>query len=147
MPNDLIKNFGIPPEEPKRNIISLQASDTDVEADYQLARENIKDVIADGKEAISELLAIAKNSQQPRAYEVLTALLTAVAGMNSELVSVSKKYKDVIGKNLESGGDNVTNNNLFVTTAELHTMMFGKRTSIDIDATPIEQNRDKSNNE
>ena len=83
MPNDIVKDFGIPPEEPKKNVISLQASDSDVEADYQLARENIKDLIIDGKDAITELLAVAKSSQQPRVYEVLANLLATVGNMNS----------------------------------------------------------------
>lgn len=144
MPNkDVVENFGIPPEEPKRNIISLQASSSDVEADYQLARDNIKDLINDGKEAISQLLALAKSSQQPRAYEVLTALLNSVAGMNSELLTVSKKFKDIAGSNPDAD-TNVTNNtNLFITTAELHSMMFGKKTSLDSEVKTIEGKKDE----
>jgi hypothetical protein len=69
-------------------------------------------------------MLIAKQSQHPRAFEVIATLIKATADMKSELMSTHKKKADLeskTGKSTHSKGvANVTNNNLFVgSTAEL----------------------------
>ena len=44
---------------------------TDVQDDYQYARNNLYDVIDKGNEALDYLLELAKASEHPRAFEVV----------------------------------------------------------------------------
>jgi hypothetical protein len=106
--------------------ISLQASTSDVEADYQLARDNIKTVLGDAREAIDEMLQVAKTSQNPRAYEVLANLLKTTADINNQLLHVSKQYNDISGIN-NSGDTNINAENvIYMTTADLQKAINGK---------------------
>lgn len=105
----------IPYQEPEENDLASM--------DFEYIRENLQDLIAKGKEAIDELILIAKQSQHPRAFEVIATLLKATADMNSELMATHKRKADLdvkTGASHSKGVANVTNNNLFVgSTAEL----------------------------
>lgn len=96
-----------------------------VEKDFDYIRENLVELIAQGQEAIAELMMIAKQSQHPRAFEVIATLLKATADMNNDLAASHKKRIDLKPERVQhSKGTSVTNNNLFVgSTAELQTFL------------------------
>lgn len=102
----------------------VESENTSFEYDFDYAVNNIKELIDQGKEAIDELLVIAKQSQHPRAYEVIATLLKETAKMNSDIIDAHKKKVDI---NPNYGGvkaAKITNNNLFVgSTAELQKML------------------------
>ena len=97
--------------------------ETDAERDFEMARKNLQDLASKGGKALDELILLAKNSEQPRAFEVVSTLIKALADTNKDLLDIRKKKLDIdkargIVKTEE--GKNVTNNNLFVgSTAEL----------------------------
>lgn len=94
---------------------------TQQDNDYQYARENFYNVIEKGTEAIEDMLNIARSSEHPRAYEVLSTLMKTIIDANKDLVEMSKK-KALEEKPEES--KTVTNNNLFVgSTAELQQLL------------------------
>lgn len=99
----------------------------EVELDFDYVRENLTELIAQGKDAIEELIVIAKQSQHPRAFEVVATLLKATADLNADLLAVHKKKADLKPKGEAThskGVAGITNNNLFVgSTAELQTML------------------------
>lgn len=92
-----------------------------IERDFDYIRENLVELIAQGQEAISELMLIAKQSQHPRAFEVIATLLKATADINNDLAASHKKKLDLKPDRAQhTKGSSVTNNNLFVgSTAEL----------------------------
>ena len=98
--------------------------ETDAERDFELARKNLQDLAKKGGNALDELILLAKNSEQPRAFEVVSTLIKALADTNKDLLDIRKKKIDIdkargIVKTDESG-KTITNNNLFVgSTAEL----------------------------
>jgi len=66
-----------------------------VEEDASFARSNIRELIIKGNQAMDQLLAVAKESEHPRAYEVAATLIKSLADMNKDLLDLQKKRKDL----------------------------------------------------
>lgn len=95
---------------------------TQQDNDYEYARENFYNVIEKGTDALEQMLDVARASEHPRAYEVVSTLMKTLVDANKDLVDLSEKKK----KQDEPKDDakNVTNNNLFVgSTAQLQQMI------------------------
>jgi hypothetical protein len=94
-----------------------------VPTDYEYARGSMISVIEKGNEALSDMLSVAQQSQQPRAYEVVATLLKTIADTNKDLLDLQKKHKDI--ENMDGPQTPQTiNNNLFVgSTAELQKLI------------------------
>ena len=63
--------------------------------DYKFARKNLKNAMDIGNEALEDLIEIAKNSQQPRAYEVIATLVKNVSDASDKLMDVNKKLHEI----------------------------------------------------
>jgi hypothetical protein len=97
--------------------------------DLEEARQNIKSVMETGDEALREILEIAKQSEQPRAFEVVSTLMKTMLEANKDLADISTKkrfIKEEINGPKEAAQTNVTNNNLIVSTADLLKMIKGE---------------------
>lgn len=68
---------------------SAQANNT-VSDDAAAARTNIRTLIAQGATAVTEMMVLAKQSNSPRAYEVLSTLMKTMAEMNHDLMGMHK---------------------------------------------------------
>lgn len=133
MSDDIIKRaLGMNTDEPApENPVVVYEGDVQKDSiadlDFEYIRSNLKDLIAQGKEAIEELMIVAKQSQHPRAFEVIATLIKATSDINSELMATHKKKADLdtkTGVSHTKGVANVTNNNLFVgSTAELQVFL------------------------
>ena len=81
-------------------IIEIQSTEVtspnQVEEDATFARNNMKDLITKGNQAMDQLLSVAKESEHPRAYEVAATLIKNLADMNKDLLELQKKRKDLI---------------------------------------------------
>lgn len=97
--------------------------------DLEEARQNVKGVIETGDEALREMLEIAKQSEHPRAFEVVSTLMKTMLDANKDLADISTKkrfVKEEIAGPKEAAQTNVTNNNLIVSTADLLKMIKGE---------------------
>lgn len=94
-----------------------------IPTDYEYARGSMIGIIEKGNEALSDMLNVAQQSQQPRAYEVVATLLKTIADTNKDLLELQKKHKDI--ENMDGPQTPQTiNNNLFVgSTAELQKLI------------------------
>jgi hypothetical protein len=112
----------IPLEEPKettKEIVEIK-SENPVEADTEVARENIKELIQQGHKAVEELAVIARDSQHPRAYEVMATLIKNMSDLNKDLLQLQKQKKELMISSDNKNGEVNVNNALFVgSTAEL----------------------------
>lgn len=107
-------------EKPKTSteIVEIQSENV-VEQDAELARENIKDLVNKGNRAIEELAIVARDSQHPRAYEVMAGMLKNLADMNKDLLEIHKQKQELTGEK-NSGKDVNIDKAVFVgSTAEL----------------------------
>ena len=90
--------------------------------DYEYARRNLYDVIEKGSSALEDIMDVAKQSESPRAYEVVTNLIKTMVDANKDLLQLAKTKKELEAKEPEAA--QVTNNNLFVgSSAELLKMI------------------------
>ena len=79
-----------------------------------------------GRSAMEEMLEIAKQSEQPRAFEVVSTLMKTLLDANKDFADISSKKKyalEEINGPKEAAQTNVTNNNLIVSTADLLKML------------------------
>ena len=92
------------------------------DTDFQYARENMYDIIEKGRDAMEELLEIAKAEESPRAFEVFGQLLKNMSDSQEKLMELHQRKQK-----LESDGDrqevaraqNVTNALFVGSTADL----------------------------
>ena len=59
--------------------------------DFQYARENLYDIIEKGRDAMEELLEIAKAEESPRAFEVFGQLLKNMSDTQETLMDLHQK--------------------------------------------------------
>ena len=104
-------------------------TDDKMNKDYEYARSNFYNVIESGTEALEQMLDVAKASEHPRAYEVVSTIMKTLVDANKDLVTMStKKQESEEEKNPTE--KTVSNNNLFVgSTAELQQLLKDMRSS------------------
>ena len=90
-----------------------------VEADFDYARENMMEVINKGQEALFDLMDVARQSQHPRAYEVLATMMNTMVGASKDLLDLQAKKKKLLEDDPEATPQQVTNNLFVGSTAEL----------------------------
>ena len=134
--NELNKNLSdvfdvMPIEEKKDNLPALVKKEgapdleTDLTDAYQQTKDNLQDLIDQGKDAMDEILEIAKQGQHPRAFEVYGTLLKNVVDANKELLAVQKQMREMDGKKKDSG--TTIDKAIFVgSTQELNKLLKGK---------------------
>lgn len=97
----------------------------DTEDDVKYSREKIKNLIDQSSEAIEQLMALASESEHPRAFEVLSNMIKDTSQMTQDLVKLQKIRKDITQEKEKSKGD-TTNNSIFVgSTTELQKFLRG----------------------
>ena len=107
-----------PPKEIKKvEYVTPAVNENDDETDFQYARENLYNLIERGNDGLEELLEIAKQSEHPRAFEVVGQMIGKLTETNKELLNLHKSKKDI--KTDSSGPKNVSNNLFVGSTAEL----------------------------
>jgi hypothetical protein len=113
----------------------MMDSDGNVDNDFEYARQTYHDILAKGSEAMEEMMEVARATEHPRAFEVLSTMMKTLADVNGNLLDLHKKKKDIRKKDeklaLPAGN---TTNNLFVgSTTDLQKLL-------------IQQNNDVSDN-
>lgn len=108
-----------------------QLPDETVQDDFDYARENMRQLIHKGQNALDGILTIASGSEHPRAYEVAAALMKTMAETNKDLLELQRTKKvlqkeDPKAPQLE-GPQNVTNNLFVGSTADLQKMLRDKQ--------------------
>jgi len=110
--------------EKKEIAPAVTVGNTDLTQDYNFSRNQYQTLIDKGNDALEELLAIAKEGEQPRAFEVATQLINSLTATTKELLVLQKTKKEV-----EDSKAPVKNeNNLFVgSTKELQELLEMKK--------------------
>jgi hypothetical protein len=128
---DKLDNPIVEVEEPNPPVLidNFEAQEENLK-DLETARQNIQGVMETGEEAMREMLEIAKQSEHPRAFEVVSTLMKTVLDANKDFADMSTKkrfVKEEINGPKEAAQTNVTNNNLIVSTADLLKMLKGDK--------------------
>ena len=114
-------------EEPPKNEVQVlnvpvTNNDDNENNDFKYARENLYHIIERGRDAMDELLEIAKAEESPRAFEVFGQLLKNMTDSQEKLMELHQKKQKLenVGDRQEvTKAQNVTNALFVGSTAEL----------------------------
>jgi len=109
--------------------------DKDVKDDYEFSRDTYRDLINTGVRSLDVLAELARESEHPRAFEVLSKSIKDIGDTTEKLMALQKTKKDLNKEADES--KRITNNNVFVgSTTELQRLLLDdgeKDNVIDVD--------------
>lgn len=102
----------------------ITESSNKIEADYEITRNNLRELLTHGQTALQNALEVAKQSEHPRAFEVVGNLMKQLADINQQLLDLHQQ-KQKLDAPKEGAKKEVTNNNaIFVgSTAELNKLI------------------------
>lgn len=101
--------------------------DKDLDKDYEESRKTLKELVKKGNDAIDHLLAIATDTEHPRAFEVVATLIKNTAEANEKLMSMQKAVRDMKNIKQKDGGVNVDKAIFVGSTADLNKLLKGKK--------------------
>ena len=112
----------------KELVIADDVAKTDVakiESDFDQSRNNLQVLLMQGEDALMGALEVAKQSEHPRAFEVVGNLIKQLADVNQQLMDLHKQKQQLEGTKDGGAKKNVTNNNaIFVgSTSDLNKMI------------------------
>ena len=73
-------------EDQKKNFVHEQ--------DYEYSRDTYYDLIEKGRESLDLMIEVARESEHPRAFEVLSNMIKGIADVNDKLMDLNKKQKE-----------------------------------------------------
>jgi hypothetical protein len=93
--------------------------------DFEYARQTYHDILAKGSVALDDMIDVAKATEHPRAFEVLSTLMKTMADVNGDLLSLHRKKKDLARNDPppQSAIGNTTNNLFLGSTVELQKLL------------------------
>jgi len=104
----------------------VMPTDKDPDTDFEVGRENLYKLLDKGNEAIDGILALAKEGEHPRAYEVAGQLIKTVSEVSQNLLDLQEKLKKI--KDVPNTGPKSVTNALFVgSTTELTKLLKNKK--------------------
>jgi hypothetical protein len=120
-------------ERLEKNLPGTQRTDyitkKDIKDDYEFSRSTYKDLISVGTYSMESLAELARESEHPRAFEVLSNHLKSIADITEKLMKLQKNKKELTQDDVKR---EITNNNVFVgSTTELQRLLLNKDDVID----------------
>lgn len=98
--------------------------DKDIKDDYEFSRETYRDLINTGVRSLDVLSELARESEHPRAFEVLSTTIKNLGDTTEKLMSLQKSKKELNKEEKEEEQKQVTNNNVFVgSTTDLQRLL------------------------
>ena len=119
----------------EKNVPAIQENkpislNKDVKDDYDFSRRTYKDLITVGTRSLDVLAELARESEHPRAFEVLSKSIKDIGDTTEKLMKLQKDKEDL--KKVQDTAKKVTNNNVFVgSTTDLQRMLLDKDNVID----------------
>jgi|TARA_Y100001937_G_scaffold113072_1_gene161355 hypothetical protein len=120
----------LPSKIPNRALV-----DKDIKDDYEFSRNTYKDLIRTGTSSLDVLAELARESEHPRAFEVLSKTIKDLGDTTEKLMNLQKQKDDLTNKKEDEVNRKVTNNNVFVgSTTDLQRMLLDKDNVIDAES-------------
>jgi len=95
-----------------------------VKSDYDYSRETYYDLLEKGRESLEDMIEVARQSEHPRAYEVLSGMIKNISDVNDKLMDLNKKNKDINKEEeVKQVGTTTTNNVFLGSTADLQRLL------------------------
>ena len=92
--------------------------------DFEYSRQIYHDLLAKGSEALEEMMEVARATEHPRAFEVLSNMMKNMGDINGSLMDLHKKKKDFHKEDKPVELPGQTTNNVFIgSTSDLQRML------------------------
>jgi hypothetical protein len=103
----------------------------DLKHDYETVRNNLRELVDAGKNALDGVMAVAQEGDQPRAYEVVAQLIKTLSETNRDLLEMHDRVKSIRKtENNNNTTNNTTNNAIYVgSTRELQDIINSARST------------------
>lgn len=112
----------------------MKEDDPNITDDYNTSRDTYIELIEGGKESLELMIQVARESEHPRAFEVLSGMIKNIADVTDKLMDLNKKHKDIV-KEEKPEQKQITNNNVFLgSTTELQKFLKNEEKVIDADS-------------
>jgi hypothetical protein len=113
----------------------MTENNDNVKSDYEYSRDTYYELIEKGREAMDLMIEVARESEHPRAFEVLSNMIKNISDVNDKLMDLNKKNKD-INRTEEAKQLGNTTNNLFIgSTTDLQRLLQNEEKVIDGEST------------
>lgn len=100
----------------------MKKDDPNIRSDYDYSRSTYYELIDKGKESLELMIEVARESEHPRAFEVLSGMIKNISDVNDKLMELNKKTKDITQEKDEPKA--ITNNNVFIgSTTDLQRLL------------------------
>ena len=108
-----------------------------VDYDYDYSRATYYELIEKGKESLDLMIEVARESEHPRAFEVLSGMVKNISDVNDRLMDLNKKQKEIKAPDKHEAKQ-ITNNNVFLgSTTDLQRLLQNKvEKAIDVTTDP-----------
>lgn len=110
-----------------------------VKNDYEYSRDTYYELLEKGKESMELMIDVARESEHPRAFEVLSTMMKNMADINDKLMDLNKKNKDINREDEPKQLGNTTNNLFLGTTVDLQRLIHDENKGVVIDAEPTDE--------
>lgn len=113
-------------------------NDDKIKSDYEYSRDTYYELIEKGKQSLELMIEVARESEHPRAFEVLSNMIKGVADVNDKLMDLNKKNRDINQKSKSNpqglpNVDTLNQQNIYVgSTTDLQRLLNKEKNPIDI---------------
>lgn len=125
--------FDIAPVEKQEVLPAIKQQDNvnqTLESDFETTRSNLHSLLQQGQDALFHALSVAKQSEHPRAFEVVGGLVKHLSDVNTQLLDLHKRKQTIEAPTKKDSTVTNNNNAIFVgSTSELSKMLNDLRKS------------------
>ena len=101
----------------------LPPEEKNVDNDYKYSRDTYYELVEKGNQSLELMIEVARESEHPRAFEVLSGMIKNISDVNDRLMDLNKKKKDLDRKEEIKNIANTTNNLFVGSTSELQKIL------------------------
>ena len=105
-----------------------------IDNDYKYSRDTYYELVEKGKQSLELMIEVARESEHPRAFEVLSGMIKNISDVNDRLMDLNKKKKEIDKTDDIKKVANTTNNLFVGSTTELQKLL--KNESEIVNVTP-----------
>lgn len=118
--------FDVTPIENTSSVVQMTEApnNVDLNSDFETTRSNLHGLLIQGQDALFHALEVAKQSEHPRAFEVVGGLMKHLSDINTQLLDLHKRKQSIEAPTKEERKSVTNNNAIFVgSTSDLSKML------------------------
>ena len=112
------------------------SEEKNIDNDYKYSRDTYYELVEKGKQSLELMIEVARESEHPRAFEVLSGMIKNISDVNDRLMDLNKKKKDIDKKDEVKKIANTTNNLFVGSTTELQKLLKNESEMVNVTPKP-----------